>query len=233
MPNTPLRSVRWARTLVLVACLLVLAACGSGDESTGAVSPAPTTTVTEATTTTVAPTTTAVDETPLRPPVPDVPRSDGRFSSVLGEDRPAVPVSVRIGNLEIDAPVVPVGVEPDGLMEIPGASEVGWYRFGSTAGEAGSTVLAAHVDFNGREGVFFELRDLEVGAIVEVELDDETTRRYEVIDSTTYLKEVLPLDDVFRRSGDEVLTLITCGGAFDSVERSYEDNVVVLAVPID
>ncbi|MEM8905736.1 MAG: class F sortase, partial [Actinomycetota bacterium] len=181
---------------------------------------------------TEATTTTAVDEAPLLPPGETIPRSNGELGAVLDAAAAPVPVSVRIGDLEIDAPVVPVGVEPDGLMEIPGASEVGWYRFGPTAGEDGSTVLAAHVDFNGERGVFFDLRDLEAGATVEVELDDGTVRRYEIVDNTTYLKDDLPLDDVFRRDGDEVLTLITCGGAFDSVARSYEDNVVALAVPI-
>jgi LPXTG-site transpeptidase (sortase) family protein len=222
------------RTLVLSASVL-LAACGSSVTTAtgpddGAASPA--TTAAESSSTTDAPATTVTDEAPLRPPVPDIPRSDGRLSSVLGAEQAPRPIAVRIDDLEIDAAVVPVGVEDDGLMEIPGASEVGWYRFGSTAGEEGSTVLAAHVDFNGRRGVFFDLRDIEEGAVVEVELEDGSVRRYEVVDNVDYLKEDLPLDDVFRREGDEVLTLITCGGAFDSVERAYEDNVVVRAVPI-
>ena len=57
-------------------------------------------------------------------------------------------------------------------------------------------------------------------------------RAYEIVDNRRYLKDDLPLDDVFRRDGDEVLTLITCGGAFDSITRAYEDNVVAVAVPV-
>lgn len=214
---------------------MLASACGTEDRILGTVTP-PTITTTTVETPAEAPISAApaeaVDDAPLRPPVPDLPRSDGRFSTVLGEDRPAEPTAVRIGGLTIEAPVVPVGVEPDGLMEIPGADEVGWYRFGSTAGQAGSTVLAAHVDYNGSRGVFFELGDLEVGAEVEVELSDGSVRRYEVFEATSYSKEVLPLDDVFRRSGSEVLTLITCGGAFDASAQAYEDNLVVLAAPI-
>ncbi|MEO1060765.1 MAG: class F sortase [Actinomycetota bacterium] len=223
----------------LLAIALFVAACGSSDETTGAADPAPTTTV--VTTTTVdepadtgpePTTTTVVDESPLLPPGETIPRSSGEFDEVLDREAAPVPVTIRVGDLEIDAPVVPVGVEPDGLMEIPGASEVGWYRYGPTAGQAGSTVLAAHVDFNGQRGVFFDLQDLQPGAVVEVELDDGSIRRYEIVDNARYLKDDLPLDDVFRRDGDEVLTLITCGGAFDAVSRSYEDNVVAVAVPI-
>ncbi len=226
------------RSSFLGLVVLAAAACGGGDETAGDARPAaPTTagtvTAPEPAPTTTEPTTpTVADDPPLLPPGAEIPRSSGEFGEVLDQAAPPVPVAIRVGDLSIDAPVVPVGVEPDGLMEIPGASEVGWYRFGPTAGEAGSTVLAAHVDFDGRRGVFFDLRDLPVGALVEVELDDGSVRSYEIVGNRRYLKDELPLDDVFRRDGDEVLTLITCGGAFDSVTRSYEDNVVAVAVPI-
>lgn len=226
------------RSSFLALAVLVAASCGSAEETTGAADRAPTTaTVTtpedEAARSEPEPTTTTVvDEAPLLPPGDTLPRSSGEFGEVLDREARAVPVTIRIGELEIDAPVVPVGVEADGLMEIPGASEVGWYRYGPTTGEDGSTVLAAHVDFNGRRGVFFDLQDLRPGAVVEVGLDDGSVGRYEIVDSQRYLKDDLPLDDVFRRDGDEVLTLITCGGAFDAVSRSYEDNVVAVAVPI-
>ena len=54
----------------------------------------------------------------------------------------------------VDAPVTSVGVEPNGDMEIPGAREVGWYQYGPTPGADGSAVLAAHIAFNGVDGVF-------------------------------------------------------------------------------
>jgi hypothetical protein len=36
---------------------------------------------------------------------------------------------------------------------------------------------------------------------------------------------------VFDRSGPPILTLVTCGGAFDRATRHYSDNVVIYAVP--
>ena len=36
---------------------------------------------------------------------------------------------------------------------------------------------------------------------------------------------------VFARDGDSRLVLVTCGGRFDPARRSYDDNIVVRAVP--
>jgi hypothetical protein len=36
---------------------------------------------------------------------------------------------------------------------------------------------------------------------------------------------------LFGRRGRPILSLITCGGSFDLMSRSYSDNVVVFAVP--
>src|SRR5689334_1847934 len=51
---------------------------------------------------------------------------------------PTTPIAVRIGGIGVDAPVVPVGLEPNGEMEIPDSvAQVGWYRLGAVPGRAG------------------------------------------------------------------------------------------------
>lgn len=143
----------------------------------------------------------------------------------------AQPVGLTIEALAIEAPIRPVGVEPNGEMEIPGASEVGWYRFGSRPGDEGSAVLAAHVDFNGRIGVFYELASGQVGDTIEVAFSDGTSRSFVVTARNQYEKASLPFDEIFRREGAPSLVLITCGGDFNPSLRSYEDNVVLFAEP--
>lgn len=144
-----------------------------------------------------------------------------------------LPVGLTIDGIGVAAaPVDAVGVEPNGELEIPGADAVGWYRHGPAPGEPGSTVLAAHIAFNGRDGVFRHLADVEIGALIAVELDDGSVARYEVVDIAQYPKGELPVDDLFDRSGAPRLTLITCGGDFDPDVRSYDDNVVVGAAQL-
>jgi LPXTG-site transpeptidase (sortase) family protein len=159
--------------------------------------------------------------------------ADPARQTVPGRPDDVAPVSVRIEALGLEAQVLSVGVDDDNLFDVPEAQKVGWYKYGAAPGETGSTVLAAHVDFGGRPGAFFDLAELATGETLEVELADGSIQRYRVVDNTLYDKTALPADELFRKDGEEVLRLITCGGAFDSAERSYLGNVVVTAQPID
>ncbi|HEU5084822.1 MAG TPA: class F sortase [Acidimicrobiales bacterium] len=130
----------------------------------------------------------------------------------------------------VGAPVEAVGVAPDGEMEIPPADRVGWYRFGAAPGQPGSAVLAAHVAFDGVDGVFRRLDRLAPGDEVVVAFDDGSDERYRVTELVTFDKQALP-DDLFSRHVPERLVLITCGGEFNPSLRSYESNVVAFAAP--
>lgn len=146
------------------------------------------------------------------------------------------PVRLRINDIAVDAPVAAYGVDTrTGEMEVPrNITEVAWYRFGATPGEQGSAVLAAHVDLAGEgPGVFFDLGQLEPGNLVTVAMDDGSARYFEVTARQTYEKDELPVDVIFGKQGPAVLTLITCGGGFNSTIGSYDSNVVVYAFPVD
>ncbi len=143
------------------------------------------------------------------------------------------PVAVRIAAIGLEAQVRAVGVDENNDFDVPEAQLVGWYKHGPGPGQGGSTVLAAHVDYAGRRGAFFDLAALSAGEDLEVEMADGSIRRYRVVDNVLYDKTTLPADELFRKDGDEVLRLITCGGSFDAAERSYLGNVVVTAVPVD
>lgn len=150
-----------------------------------------------------------------------------------GIDDSDLPISVRIPDLSLEASIISVGVDEDNQFAVPAADTVGWYQYSSTPGSAGSSVLAAHVDYGGREGAFFNLAKLELGEPLEVEMADGSVLRYRVVDNQSYDKTELPASELFRKDGDPVLTLITCGGTFDVERRTYRDNVVVTAVPIE
>jgi sortase (surface protein transpeptidase) len=202
--------------MALLVIAIVLAACGGDDGASER--PAPSST-----------TTTAPPPTAPEPPV--IGSRSGRLDA-LPDTEAVAPVALHIPSLGIAAPVRAVGVEPDGEMEVPAASDVGWYRFGPAPGADGSTLLAAHVDYEGERGVFFELRRLRPGARVEVTLTDGSRHAYAVVAVATVPKADLPGSGVFDRTGPPRLALITCGGAFDAAARSYRDNVVAYAEPV-
>lgn len=142
------------------------------------------------------------------------------------------PVRIRVPALGLEAKVVPVGVEASGELELPRTGRVaGWYRFGSEPGRPGTAVLAAHVDYEERPGVFYHLRTLEPGARVSLRLAGGSTRHFRVVARRSYGKRELP-PRLFARRGKPALALVTCGGAFDEATRTYAENVVVWAVPV-
>ena len=237
-PPFECETMKLPAAILLLLIALVGAACSSASADPVGEAPATTTTVAApVTTTTVAP----AEEQP--------PATSTRSTSTLADavvslgsalydptehvdDRP-IPTSISIEGIGVaGAPVIDVGVEENGDMEIPGADSVGWYRFNPTPGEPGSSVLAAHISYNGEPGVFRYLDDVEIGERVVVTFDDGTSNEFEIIELAQYDKQELPDDRVFAKDGDPVLTLITCGGDFNRSLRSYEDNVVAYAVPV-
>ena len=161
------------------------------------------------------------------------PRTAETTTTTTTIEQPGLPRRIQIPSLGVDATVVDVGLESDGSMQLPGASESGWYWPGvRPGGEVGSAVIAAHVDYAGERGVFFDLRSLEVGSEVSVVDDLGDTHLFIVTERFQVDKAGLPIDELFRVDGTGTLTLITCGGVFDQGARSYTDNIVVRAVPV-
>jgi sortase family protein len=144
------------------------------------------------------------------------------------------PVAVHIRALGLDAGAVPVGVVPGSvLLEAPAdAATLGWYEHGPAPGEAGSSVIAGHVDHLGRRGAFFGLSRLDPGAAVTIDYQDGSSSAWRVVARRQYRKSELPIDMLFARTGDPTLALVTCGGLYDASSRFYRDNVVVFAVPV-
>ena len=170
------------------------------------------------------------------------PDGEGRVLAAIGvhSARPAdlepvspalPPLRVLIPRVGVNARIIPVGVETTGTMEVPAdVRTVGWYRFGPSPGLPGSTVLIGHVDSRAAgPGVFFGLSELEPGDRIRVLASRRRWESFEVVARSLWEKDRLPRQ-LFSREGDPVLTLITCGGSFDSAAGRYTHNVVVTAI---
>ena len=143
------------------------------------------------------------------------------------------PVRLRAPDIDVDAAVIPLGLEPDGTLEVPqGFSETGWYTAGPEPGEPGPAVIAGHVDSKRVPAVFFRLRELRPGAIVEVDGEDGSTVRFSVDRIERHPKDQFPTDMVYGLSDEVVLRLVTCGGTFDRSSGHYRDNVIVFATAV-
>ncbi|WP_084077374.1 class F sortase [Demequina sp. NBRC 110057] len=145
------------------------------------------------------------------------------------------PVRLEVAGVDIDMPVVPVGVDDRGGMTIPeGALSAGWYRFGpAPGGSAGNAVLAAHVDNADGLGPFARLREVVPGERVEVTTEGGAEILYEVASVEQTGKSDVDLSAVFDPDGPPALILVTCGGDWQESIGHYADNVIVTATPLD
>jgi hypothetical protein len=158
----------------------------------------------------------------------------GATAGAAAKARVGRPVEVRIASVGITAPVQAVGVDHRGVVAVPEqVNTVGWYRFSAPPGSAaGSTVLVGHVDSaRQRAGAFFRLREVGRGDRVVLQLAGGRRLTYQIISRAQLPKASVPLADLFALGGRPRLTLITCGGSFDTAAGSYRDNVVITAVP--
>ncbi|PVZ14845.1 class F sortase [Actinomycetospora cinnamomea] len=152
-------------------------------------------------------------------------------------DGRVVPVSLHVPAIGVDEDTVQsLGVAPDGTAEVPqDFGRVGWFdpaRGDPVPGARGPTVLLGHVDSRAGPAVFYRLRDLRPGDVVEVGVAGGEVARYVVARTEQVAKDRFPTFAVFGATPDDVLRLVTCAGAFDRGARSYTDNLVVHAVRV-
>jgi LPXTG-site transpeptidase (sortase) family protein len=144
--------------------------------------------------------------------------------------RPPRPIWITIPAIAVNAPVVPVGLEPGGIMASPGEADiVGWYELGPRPGEPSNAILAGHVNWRGEVGAFARLHELQAGDIIEIQSGPQTGFRYVVESAKTYQADTVPVAEIFGESAEPVLTLITCGGPYDSARQAYRDRLVIRA----
>jgi len=143
----------------------------------------------------------------------------------------APPARLLIPAIGVDAPVSVKGVRPDAVMDVPdGPEDVAWYNFTARPGTGGNAVLSGHLDYrNYGAAVFWRLKELGEGDIVEVRLADGSVLRYQVSLKLSYDARMAPVSEIVGPTSREVVTLITCGGTFDSGSRNYSDRLVVRA----
>ena len=140
------------------------------------------------------------------------------------------PVRIVIPAIDVSAPVVPLGLNSDGTLEVPtDFSDTGWFTEGPEPGEQGAAVVVGHVDSRSGPAVFYRLRDLRVGALIEIRLQDGTTVRYVADSMIRVPKSRFPTNRVYASTKQQKLRLITCAGELNRSTGHHPDNYIVFA----
>lgn len=166
--------------------------------------------------------------TPIRTPTPGPPPTPVAAwppPSASGIARLVIPAA------DIDAPVVVKGVDEARVMQSPdNAYDTAWYDFSAKPGWGGNAVFAGHVDYiRVGKAVFWNIKDLKQGDVIEVRLNDGTTYKYAVTYREFFDAATAPVDQIVGPTPVETVTLITCSGTFNTTTHQYDKRLVVQA----
>ncbi|WP_217166929.1 class F sortase [Streptomyces sp. AC512_CC834] len=143
----------------------------------------------------------------------------------------SVPDRVSIPAIQVDAPVMAVGLDVDGWVDAPPPEDpnlAGWFTGAVAPGEKGTAVVVGHVDNQQGPAVFYGLGALKKGNKVEIHRQDGKTAVFEIYGIEVFEKDNFPGDRVYASKGSPELRVITCGGGF-SKQNGYDGNVVTFA----
>ncbi|WP_091283626.1 MULTISPECIES: class F sortase [Parafrankia] len=140
------------------------------------------------------------------------------------------PTRVRIPVIGVDAPIIRLGLNGDGSLDVPKKwGEVGWYDKGPAPGAMGPSVLVGHYDSTSGPAVFYRLRALRPGDQIEVSSPAGLKTTFTVDRTEDVTKKTFPTDRAYGPVNRPELRLITCTGAFDEKTKHYLSNLIVYA----
>jgi hypothetical protein len=143
------------------------------------------------------------------------------------------PVRLEIARIGVSTGLQRLGKDHHGAVEVPSGPHqwdtAGWYAAGTRPGDPGSAVILGHVDSKRGPAVFYRLRELRRGDLVEVALADGSSVRFAVERVEQYPKARFPTAEVYYPTLTPELRLVTCGGTFDATAGHYRSNIIVFA----
>jgi sortase (surface protein transpeptidase) len=145
---------------------------------------------------------------------------------------PSTPVGIEIPLLGVKAPVMRLGRNSDGTVQVPPLGNhnlAGWYDGSVTPGADGSSIILGHVDNYTGPSVFFSIKNLRAGDKVDVVRANGSVAAFAVDGVQKVAKAQFPTSDVYGNVPYPSLRLVTCGGPFDAASGEYVDNIVVYA----
>ena len=141
-----------------------------------------------------------------------------------------IPVRISIPAIDVSAPIIPLGLNPDRTLEVPkDFGDTGWFTEGPEPGETGAAVVVGHLDSQAGPAVFYRLSALRPGDRIAITLENGSTVRYVARSTKTVRKTEFPTKLVYAQTKKPTLRLVTCAGEFDEATGQHPDNYIVFA----
>ncbi|MDD5055962.1 MAG: class F sortase [Candidatus Peribacteraceae bacterium] len=141
-----------------------------------------------------------------------------------------IPRHLTIERISLSAPVIPVGILPDGKLGVPENGNIlGWYRDATRPGLEGTAVIDGHLRTAAGPGTFWTLNSVRIGDIIRVTDDAGVTHKFRIRETALYDVTNAPLQKIFGNEAGVHLTLITCAGTWNTALNHYDKRFVVFS----
>lgn len=140
--------------------------------------------------------------------------------------------TVSLPRFGVTAPIVRVGVGPNGMVVPHNARDVAWLDQGPFPGDTNNAVLAGHINYSRVAGSFSRLTQLSPGEIVSVTLDGKRWD-FKVTWNCLFDRNTDQAAQIMGRTDVPSVTLISCGGVFDRAAGTHNKRVAVRAELVD
>lgn len=148
---------------------------------------------------------------------------------------PDKPRRIMIDKIGANGFIQQVGTTKENAMAVPSNIHIaGWFVDGVAPGQKGLSIIDGHVSGKYSNGIFYDLKKLEVGDRYQVEFGDKSTKTFEVVEKKQ-LAEKDSAEYLFQKNDsiEAQLNLVTCGGKFDSKTETYEDRIIIVSKLVD
>lgn len=142
------------------------------------------------------------------------------------------PRQLIIDSLSVSANILPMKALKSGALDAPKTAwDVGWYSSSALPGSGyGALLIDGHVnDSLDRPGVFGAINTLKNGDTIKIQRGDGAEFSYTVKLVEQKPTDQVDMDKLLRpiTEGKEGVNLITCGGAYNKKQQTYDDRVLV------
>jgi sortase (surface protein transpeptidase) len=139
---------------------------------------------------------------------------------------------LKIPKLGVNARVMQVGVTKTGALGTPSnVYDTAWYTGSAKPGQPGATLIDGHVSSWTTRGVFYGIKTLIDGDMIQIVRGDGAILNYQVVKTQVYGASSVDMQAAVTpiTPGKSGLNLITCTGQVEKGTSEFNERVIVFA----
>ncbi|MCL2094899.1 class F sortase [Candidatus Saccharibacteria bacterium] len=140
---------------------------------------------------------------------------------------PDTPVRITTPSIQLDTPVITLGLVGDTLqIDTPADQNLaGWFHRSTPPGTPGTTFINGHTP-----GVFSRLHELSLSQLIQVHTADGNVHTYVIHENYTLPNHQIDLAALLAPGPDRSrLVLMTCAGEFRDHLGTYDHRTIIIA----